>query len=117
KLERYIKDIEIEIQALKDLARTAVLPAAFKQQTLIGESIRNYAEASRAAGIDPRSLRSQSEELENISGLISDLRSRLEDLETRAEEAGRIESLEKKAEFCSSEIMTSCESIRKVCDR
>src|SRR5439155_3874251 len=40
KTERYIKDIEIEIHALKDLVRTMVLPAAFKHQATLATAVK-----------------------------------------------------------------------------
>lgn len=116
RLERYCKDVEIEVEILKDLVRTSVLPAAFRQQALVSDSVRSYAEAAKLAGLEPRSLRSQSEEIDSISRLIADLRGRLDDLERKSAEGAAVDSLEKKAEFYAYELMPSCESMRKVCD-
>src|SRR5262249_24566109 len=63
KLERYVKDIEIEVEVLKDLATTYVLPAAIRQQILLSEGIRNYVEAARVSGIDSRWANTQAQEL------------------------------------------------------
>lgn len=116
RLERYCKDVEIEVETLKDLVKTQVMPAAFSQQALVAKSVKGYAEAAKLAGLDPHSLRSQSEELEKISRLIADLRGRLEDLDKESRESAEIDSLEKKAEFYAYEIMPCCELVRKVCD-
>ncbi len=62
RLERYLKDVEIEIEALKDLVRTAVLPAAYKQQSMLAESIKAYAEAAKVAGSSAGAVVSQAED-------------------------------------------------------
>ena len=38
-LERYIKDVEIEIEALKGMVETQVLPAAYQHQAMMAESV------------------------------------------------------------------------------
>lgn len=117
KLERYVKDIEIEVETLDDLVRTAVLPAAFAHQSLLAGSIHNYSRAAEVSGADPKWVRSQADELNRVAGLIAALQSRLDDLEKKMEESSRMESLEKKANFFASEIMAQCESIRNACDQ
>src|SRR4029450_319104 len=49
RMERYIKDLDIEVEALKNLVSGHVLPAAFKQLALLskagsGKTIRSTAE-------------------------------------------------------------------------
>lgn len=117
KLERYVKDVEIEIQMLKDLVHTTVLPAAFKQQILLSESLRNYVEASKLGGGTAQWARSQAEELETIAALIADLRRRIEDLEKKALEGSAIDSIDKKAKFYANEVVDSFTEVRKVCDK
>lgn len=117
KLERYVKDVEIEIQMLKDLVHTTVLPAAFKQQILLSESLRNYVEASKLGGGTAQWARSQAEELETVAALIADLRRKIEDLEKQASEGSAIETINKKAKFYANEVVDSFAEVRKVCDK
>lgn len=117
KLERYIKDIEIEVETLDDLARTSVLPAAFRHQSLLADSIQSYSRAAELSGADPKWVRSQGEELNRVAALIAGLQTKLEDLEKKMEESSRLDSLERKAHFYASEVMTQCESIRQSCDQ
>jgi glutamine synthetase len=117
KLERYIKDIEIELEMLKNLVRTAVLPAAYKQQMLVADSLKSYVEASKLAGGTAQWSRSQAEELDRISGLIGELKRKQETLDKKVAEAENMESIEQKAHFFANEIMEDIASIREVCDR
>lgn len=117
KLERYIKDVEIEIEMLKDLVHTAVLPAAYKHQSMIADSLRSYLEASKLAGGTGQWSRSQAEDLETIAGLIGELKRKQESLDKKFAEAEQMESIEKKAAFFAGEIMADCEAVRHVCDR
>jgi glutamine synthetase len=117
KLERYLKDVEIEIEMLKDLVHSVVLPAAFKQQTLLSESLRGYVEASKLGGGTAQWARSQTEELETVAGLIADLRGKIEDLEKKATEGSSIDELDKKAKFYAYEVVDSFAEVRKVCDK
>jgi glutamine synthetase len=117
RLERYLKDVEIEMEALKDLIRTAVLPAAYRQQGMIAESINAYAEAAKAAGSSAGAVVSQAEDLEEIARLIATLKTGVENLERKAAEASSIDSLEKKAHFYAYEVMDVCQSVRETSDK
>jgi glutamine synthetase len=117
KLERYLKDVEIEIQMLKDLVHTAVLPAAFKQQMMLADSLRSYVEASKLGGGSAQWSRSQAEEVEMVAALIADLRRKIEDLEKKVAEGSSIDSLEKKAHYYANEVVDTFGEVRKVCDR
>jgi glutamine synthetase len=117
KLERYIKDVEIEIGLLVDLIHTSVLPAAYRQQMLLAESLKSYLEASKLAGSTAQWARSQAEDLETVSGLIGDLKRKLETVDKKSIEGAAIESIEKRAHFYAYELMEECANVRQVCDR
>ncbi|HSP05609.1 MAG TPA: glutamine synthetase III [Acidobacteriota bacterium] len=117
KLERYLKDVEIEVDCLRELVHEFVMPAAFKQQTLLGESIRSYMEASKLSGGSGQWARSQAELLEQVAGLIADLKRREEALEKQMSDAEQIESIEEKARLFAYQIMEDCAGIREICDR
>lgn len=117
KLERYIKDVEIEVDCLRELVHSYVLPSAFKQQSLLAESIRNYTEASKLAGGSGQWARTQAELLESIAGLIADLKRREEMLQQKMTDGSQIAAIDEKARFYAYEVMEDCASIRQICDR
>lgn len=117
KLERYIKDVEIEVDCLRELVHEFVMPAAFKQQALLGDSIRSYMEASKLAGGSGQWARSQAELLEQIAGLIADLKRREETLEKKMNDAAQKSSVDEKARYFAYEVMEDCAGIREICDR
>ncbi len=117
KLERYLKDIEIEVEALTEMARTSVLPAAYKHQSMLADSISAFTEDVRQAGLDPRSGIVQSKELNRVGTLISELELKLEELASKFKEGDAIDSMEQKAHFFAYELMTTCMEVRDVCDR
>lgn len=117
RLERYIKDVEIEIALLKDLVQTSILPAAYRQQTLLGDSLRSYVEASKLAGNQAQWARLQADDLETVSGLIGELKRKLESVDKKFTEASAMESIEKKAHFYAYDLMEDCAAVRQVCDR
>jgi len=117
RLERYVKDIEIEVEALRDLAQTSVLPAAYKQQIVQSESMKSYLEAARLAGFTPKPLSAQSRELESITELIALLPAKLNELAQKSQEGARMESLSRKAHYYAYELMPACAEVREACDR
>ncbi len=117
RLERYLKDIEIEVEVLKDLAYTSILPAAYKQQIMLAESLKTYLEAAHATGLPTQSVSMQSRVLEQITILIGSLLERLGQMDKYIGEAGRIDSLQEKAHFFAYQVMASCDAVREVCDK
>ena len=117
RLERYIKDVEIEIGLMKDLVQTSVLPAAYRQQALIADSLKSYLEASKLAGNQAQWARMQADELESVSGLIGELKRKLEAVHKKANDASAMESIEKKAHFYAYDLMEECAAVRQVCDQ
>jgi glutamine synthetase len=117
RLERYLKDIEIEVEVLKDLAHTSVLPAAYKQQMMLADSLKTYLDAAHSTGLPTHSVHLQSRMLEQITALIGSLLERLAQMEKHVGEATRIDSLQEKAHFFAYEVMKSCEDVRETCDQ
>ncbi|HQW66266.1 MAG TPA: hypothetical protein PLJ23_04450, partial [Gemmatimonadales bacterium] len=74
-VEKWIKQLTIEAEMMVSIARTQILPAALKQQTMIAET----ACATEAAGVD---CDDTVKALEHFSGLVSDLRTALTALDT-----------------------------------
>ena len=117
RLERYLKDIEIEVEVLKDLAYTSILPAAYKQQTMVAESLKSYLEAAHATGLPTHSVNMQSRVLEQVTSLIGLLLERLGTLDKHMAEASRIDSLQERTHFFAYQVMGSCEAVRDICDQ
>jgi len=109
--------VEIEVEALQDLAHTSVLPAAYKQQTVVAKSIRNFLETAQLAGLDNKAGAAQSKNLQRIANLIAGLETKLEELDQKSKQASSIDLLEEKARFYAYEVMTACSEVREQCDR
>lgn len=111
-IERYIKDLEIEVAALKELVATAVLPAAFKHQAQVAASVA----AAAAAGLDGDTLSVQKSEVALIAGLIADLKSSVILLDHALEKA-ETDNLEKKASAFAYAVSDAMAGVREVCDK
>jgi glutamine synthetase len=102
KLERYLKDIEVEVEALNDIVNAHVLPAAYKQLALLAG-----AGSSRTAGASRARLESTVDELSD----------RLAGLHSVAERAAAEASLEKRAHLLAQETVPAMAGVREMCDR
>ncbi|MFN0111052.1 MAG: glutamine synthetase III [Blastocatellia bacterium] len=111
-LERYIKDLEIEIAALKEIATTAVLPAAFKHQAQVAGSVAALA----AAGITGDALEAQRAEVAEFAGLIASLKSALSALNHSVEKA-EAGGEEKKATAFAYGVSDAMLAVREACDK
>jgi glutamine synthetase len=117
RLERYLKDIEIEVEVLKDLAYTSVLPAAYKQQTMLADALKTYLDAAHSTGLPTHSVSFQSRMLEQITTCIGTLLERLALMDKQMSEAAQIASLDAKAHFYAYQVMTGCDAVREACDQ
>ena len=102
KLERYIKDIEIEVEALTDIVNAHVLPAAYKQLALLAS-----AGGSRTA----KDVRAR------LEATVDDLSDRVAALHSVAERAAAEASLEKRAHLLAQEMVPAMAAVRDLCDR
>ncbi len=102
KLERYLKDIEVEVEALVDIVQAHVLPSAFKQLALLAG-----AGASRTAK-DARS---------RLEAVVDELSDRVGSLHSVAERAAGEGSLEKRAHLLAQETVPAMAAVREACDR
>jgi glutamine synthetase len=110
-LERYIKDIEIEVHAISDIVRTMVLPAAFQHQERLATSIKSLKDL-----IGDKYVTEQTKELTNVAASIGRLQEGLAKLSHKSEEAEGIEDLPAKATFFASDIVPAMAEIREVAD-
>jgi glutamine synthetase len=102
KMERYVKDIEIEVEALKNLVSTHVLPAAYRQHALL-----SGAGARRAISVA----------LERLGGPMDEVMTRMAELQNAADRASAEPGLEKKASLLADEVVPAMAALREGCDR
>ena len=101
KLERYVKDIEIEVEALTNLVSGHVLPAAYHQLALLAT-----VGSSRIA----------KEDRERLEDAVDTLAGRVKSLEAAVERSAN-ESLEKRAHLLAEEVVPGMTAVREVADR
>jgi glutamine synthetase len=112
KTERYIKDIEIEIHALREIVRTMILPAAFKHQAELATAVKSLAEIVG----DKACLAEQVAEVEAVALLIADLRAQLAALEAEVA-AAEGDDIEQKADALAHRVAPALVAVREVCDK
>ncbi|HEY7411520.1 MAG TPA: glutamine synthetase III [Vicinamibacteria bacterium] len=103
KVERYIKDVEIEVEALKGVVTGHVLPAAYKQVTLL----------AAAAG----SSKAAREALDRLNAAVDALAARMGSLSAGAEAAAGEAHLEKRAAALSQDVIPAMAAVREAADR
>jgi glutamine synthetase len=111
-LERYIKDIEIEIEALKDMVNTLVIPAAYQQQELLAGSISKLQSVLK----DAAPVKVQLEQLNACAGAIADLYGALSTLDEKVA-AADVEDVAEKASKLSEEVLPAMLGVREICDK
>jgi len=102
RVERYIKDLDIEVEALKNIVSGHVLPAAYRQLALLAQA---------GSG---RTIRSS---VERVEASVEALNSRLQDLQSAAEKAGAESDIEKRAHVLAHQVVPAMAAVREVCDR
>jgi glutamine synthetase len=102
RMERYVKDLDIEVEALKNLVTGHVLPAAYRQLALLSQA---------GAG---RTIRSSAERME---ASVEALNSRVQDLQQAAEKAGAEGELEKRTRILADQVVPAMAAVREVADR
>jgi glutamine synthetase len=110
-LERYIKDLEIEVACLSEMVSTMIVPAAYKHQATLVTAVGNL----KSVGIDAALISGQVADVEKVAGLISELKTALAALHAAAEKA-ESEDLLKKATALAYEVGPAMEVVRAVCD-
>jgi len=101
KLERYIKDIEIEVEALRNLAATHVQPAAYRQHALL---------AAAGGGRGAKAL------LDRLDATIEELEARLNDLAGAVERAAG-DGLQARSRGYAQAVVPAMAAVRDACDR
>jgi glutamine synthetase len=102
RVERYIKDIDIEVEALKGLVSSHVLPAAYRQLSLLTHV--GSGRATKSA-------------LDRMEGAVEALTSRMIELQGVAERAAGESDIEHRAKLLAEQVVPLMTSVREVCDR
>ncbi len=112
RLEKYIKDIDIEAKALFNIISSQVIPAAVKYQGDLAVSI-SKAEKVLGSGVD---FAAQKSLLKIISELINSIHTSVNDLKSKLDKKNGSHDYQKIADYYCSEIKGSMEEIRKKVD-
>ncbi len=102
RMERYVKDVEIEIEALKSIVTGHVLPAAYKQLALLG-----------ATG----SSKTVKEALSRMDAAVEAVASKGAALQAAAERASGEADLARKSRLLAEEVVPAMAALREACDR
>jgi glutamine synthetase len=102
RMERYVKDVEIEIEALKAIVSGHVLPAAYKQLAMLG-----------AAG----SSKSSKDAVSRMDGAVDAVVSRGAALQGAADKASGESDLARKSRLLAEEVVPAMAGLREACDR
>ena len=102
RIERYIKDIDIEVEALKNLVSGHVLPAAYRQLALLAQ-----------AG----SGRAVKASIERMDGAVETLTTRLADLQSAWEKAAADHEAANHARMLAEQVVPAMAAVREVCDK
>lgn len=97
-----MKDVDIEVECLENLVSGHVLPAGYKQLALLSSA--GGAKTARSA-------------LDRTSAAVDELSTRMAELQSAAEKAGKIGDLEKHAQALAEQVVPATASVREVCDR
>ncbi|MGE0131024.1 MAG: glutamine synthetase III [Blastocatellales bacterium] len=111
-VERYIKDIEIEIACLKEMANTQVAPAAYKHQANLVAAVSGLT----GIGLNGNLVAGQVAEVESVAKLITDLKGSLAALDKAVEKA-ESDDIERKAAALAYSVSDAMAAVREVCDK
>ncbi|NWJ95014.1 MAG: glutamine synthetase III [Chloroflexi bacterium] len=115
-LERYVKDIEIEVEALKGIASTQVLPAAYQHQELLAGSIEKLQDVLKLkADVEP--AKSQIAKLTLTATAIVGLQAAVEALESKVGALAEVEDVKVKARGFADNVLAAMLEVREYADR
>jgi glutamine synthetase len=109
-LERYLKDIDIEVETLVDLVRTHVLPAALQHQARVAQSL---VAVQQVRGQVPGS---QTALLDACTEEIGRLRERADALEQQLRDLGRLDEHSRAPRY-AYDVAPAMQAVRESCDR
>jgi len=112
RVERYVKELDIEAMTLANMVSSQIIPAAIGYQGVLAASVTG---AAGVLGKDA-DLAPQKELLKEVATLIGRMQSGVRDLVAKREKAHSFEDEHKKAEFFCSEVKAVMMSLREDVD-
>lgn len=106
--ERYIKNMMIEVDTLKAMVETQILPASYAYHSVLAEGV-GFAKAAGATA-------PQLETLNKLSSLVTTLQTKRTALEKAMHKVEGLANEEDKAKYLSLDVATMMLEIRNVCD-
>ena len=110
-VERYIKDLEIEVKCLSNLCMNQVIPAATAYQKTLSKAIIGAREA-----LGKVDLSAQQEILKNVVTLVNKIYGTNQAILATVEKAGAIHDEQKKAEMLCTKVKTKMNELREYVD-
>jgi glutamine synthetase len=111
-LERYIKDLEIEVKCLNTICLSQVIPVAVIYQKKLASAINSTKEALGSAAV----VSSEIELLKKILDLINNIYAINKDIQQKVEAAEGLHDEQKKAEMLSSKVKPRMDELREYVD-
>ena len=112
RLEKYIKEIDIEAVTLNNMVQNQIIPAAISYQRKIAQSVKSVIDVIG----DSKDLKVQKELIKLISGLIGETQALTNELRIKIDKANAIASEEKKAACFCDEVKVIMNDIREKVD-
>jgi glutamine synthetase len=111
-LEKYIKDLEIEVKCLKNICMSQVIPAAVTYQKKLAEAIIGTKEVLGNAAV----VSSQAEILKRVLDAVNNIYSVNKEILAKVEAAAAIHDEAKKADLLCSKVKTKMDELREYVD-
>ncbi len=111
-LERYIKDLEIEVKCLNAICLSQIIPATVFYQKKLADAINGTKEALGNAAV----VTAEIELLKKIIDLINSIYATNKDIQQKVEAANALHDEQKKAEMLSSKVKPKMEELREYVD-
>lgn len=107
-IERYIKNLQIEVDCMKSMVNTQVLPACFSYHAFLSQSVS----AAKSAGVGAP----QSSVLANLTGLIQKAQEKMDDLQKCSKVAEETHDEYKKADLYATSVAPAMLNLRQAVD-
>ncbi len=111
-IERYIKDLEIEVKCLNSICMSQILPTAVIYQKRLADAINRTKEALGNEAV----VSSEIELLKKLLDLINNIYATNKDIQQKVEAADAMHDEQKKAEMLGSKVKPKMEELREYVD-
>ena len=111
-VERYIKDLEIEVNCLNNICMTQIIPSAVAYQKKLAKAIVDTKDVLGSAAV----VSPQMEILKKILDLINNIYTVNKDIQAKVEAAGALHDEPKKAEILGAKVKPKMDELREYVD-